>query len=347
VEAAFAEANRSGGVRGRELTLVVLDDGYEPNRAAENMNALIEKHAVVGVVGNVGTPTAVAAVPIAVRNRTLFFAPVTGAGVVRSMPPERYVFNYRASYAEETSAIVTAMVLGAGIPAERVGFFTQRDAFGDSGFDGGRNALRFLGMSMESRIAHGRYERGSLAVENGLADLLLHEPSVKGVLFVGTFKPCARMIIRVRENSLGWFMAGVSFVVSEALAEELGPRGDGVFVTQVVPHFESDWPVVRAYRSAMQASHPASGFSFASLEGYAAGRILLLALNRYSGEPTRESMVEALEGLGDFDIGMGVPLHLSAGDHQACHTVWPTVLKSGKTVPASWDEILKYWQGAQ
>jgi len=93
IEAAFQAANATGGVHGRMLRLIAADDGYEPARAAGTMKRLYEKDQVFGVVGNVGTPTAVVALPYALERKMLFFGAFTGAGLLRSDPPDRYVFN--------------------------------------------------------------------------------------------------------------------------------------------------------------------------------------------------------------------------------------------------------------
>ena len=119
VLAAIEEANRAGGVGGHALRLISLDDGYEPARTAPNMRTLIDAEQVAVVIGNVGTPTAVAAVPIANASKTPFFGAFTGAGVLRKSPPDRYVINYRASYAEETGAMVDALILRAALGYHR------------------------------------------------------------------------------------------------------------------------------------------------------------------------------------------------------------------------------------
>src|SRR5262249_35965767 len=105
VEAAFKLANEAGGVHGRQLSLVAADDGYEPERTAQTMKQLYDTHQVFGIVGNVGTPTAVVALPYALEKHMLFYGAFTGAPLLRRDPPDRYVFNYRASYAEETDAV--------------------------------------------------------------------------------------------------------------------------------------------------------------------------------------------------------------------------------------------------
>ena len=157
VEAALAEANRNGGVRGRNLKLIALDDGYEPKRTVPNMRQLIHEDNVLAVIGNVGTPTAVSAIPIAIKAKTPFFGAYTGGGVLRKSPPDRYVINYRASYAEETAAMVDALILEGGMRPDEIAFFTQRDAYGDAAFVGGIAALKEHGLESEIHVAHGRY----------------------------------------------------------------------------------------------------------------------------------------------------------------------------------------------
>lgn len=341
VEAAFAEVNRAGGVNGRLLELIALDDGYEPARAAPNMRELIDRHEVLAIVGNVGTPTAVASIPIANESRVPFFGAFTGAGILRRNPPDRYVINFRASYAEETAAMVDGLIRNAGLQPEQIAFFTQRDAYGDAGFSGGVQALRRHGFTNELAVAHVRYERNTLAVEKALANLLEHEPVVKAVIMVGAYAPCSAFIRLAREHQLEAIFLNVSFVGPTSLARTLGAAGDGVIVTQVVPHFDGGLPIVRDYRVAVSARDPKAVYSFGSLEGYAAARIFIRALTRVSGKPRRDSILDALENLGSFDVGLGDPLMLSKDEHQASHRVWPTVLRGGRFVPFDWDELSK------
>ena len=345
VLAALEEANRGGGIAGRSLRLVALDDQYEPAQTVPNMHELIDEKKVVAVVGNVGTPTAVAAIPIANETKTPFYGAFTGAGVLRKTPPDRYVVNYRASYAEETAAMVDALVEQAGFRANEIAFFTQRDAYGDAGFVGGIAALRRHGLASEHDVAHGRYERNTLAVENGLAEVLQAEPPPRAVIMVGTYAPCARFIELARDVGLDSLFLNVSFVGAAPLLAALGQKGEGVIVTQVVPHFDSDPPIVRAYREALAALNTQARPTFGSLEGYVAARILIRALRSIQGPPgppgplTRETVVDALEGLGGFDIGLGVALRLAPDEHQASHTVWPTILRAGRIQPLDWAEL--------
>lgn len=338
-DAAFAEQNRLGGIRGRELQLKVLDDGYEPARTGPNINQLVKEDRVLAIVGNVGTPTAVVAIPICNREKTLFFGAYTGAGVLRRDPPDRYVINYRASYAEETAAIVEALINEAGLHPNEIAFFTQRDAYGDAGYVGGLEALKRHGLIDERSIAHGRYERNTTVVENGLADILTAETPVKAVVMVGTYEPCAMFIRLAKEMELDAMFLNVSFVGAEPLANELGSDSEDVVVTQVVPHLNDNLPIVREFNSALDASNTNVEPTFAALEGYVSGRILIEALRGIEGPITRDSIVDALEALGSFDIGIGRQLHLGPNKHQASHTIWPSVIRGGNIEPLQWSSL--------
>ena len=340
VLAGLGRVNRGGGVNGRKLRLVVLDDGYEPARTALNMRELIDKENVLAVIGNVGTPTAIASIPIVNEKKTLFFAPFSGAGVLRNNPPDRYVINFRASYAEETAAMIDALTAGAGLKPEEIAFFTQRDRDGDSGFGDGITALKRRGLQNEKSIVHVRYEPNTLAVENAVADLLLAEPAPRAVVMVGAYAPCAKFITLCSEAEIEAVFLNVSSVGSYSLAQELGTTDAHVIVTQVVPYPSDDSILtVREYQADLRAFDPSASAGFGDFEGYIAARILALALDKIKGPPTRETVIDALEGLQCFDIGFGERLRLSQREHQASHRIWPTILKEGAFVPFQWPEL--------
>src|SRR5215468_2742612 len=171
IEAAYNVANAKGGVYGRQLRLVAADDGYEPTRTAVAMKELYEKDQVFGLVGNVGTPTAVVALPYALDRKMLFFGAFTGAGLLRSDPPDRYVFNYRASYAEETAAVVNYLVKLRRLLPEQIAVFAQQDAYGDAGFTGVEKAIRSLRGGNASPILRLNYQRNTVDVEEAITQL--------------------------------------------------------------------------------------------------------------------------------------------------------------------------------
>jgi ABC-type branched-subunit amino acid transport system substrate-binding protein len=321
VEAYFARVNRAGGIAGRKLTLVVQDDQYEPSRTGPAVRNLIDNEHVLAVVGNVGTPTAVVAVPIVNAKKVPLFGAFTGAGVRRKTPPDRYVFNVRASYADETAEMIRGLLEDRHLDPNDIGFFTQDDAYGDAGFAGAVKALEAHGFKNTERLTHGRYARNTLDVEDALARLLDPRVHPKAVIMVGTYKPCAKFIRLARGYGLHAIFANVSFVGSADLLAELGPQAEGVVITQVVPHWSGDLPILKEYRE--------SGLepSFVSLEGFLVGRAFSEVLRASGPNPTSELFVQTAESGVAFDLGLEAKQALSATRHGFSSRVWPTVIR--------------------
>jgi len=340
IVAGLERANRSGGVNCRKLRLIALDDGYEPARTGPIMRQLIEKENVLAVIGNVGTPTAIAAVPIANEEKTLLFAAFSGGPILRHDPPDRYVINFRAGDAEEIAAMLDALVDIAGLKPEEIAFFTQRDSYGDAGFALGVIALQRRGLKDPKIMMHIGYERNTLAVEGAVAKLLMAERPPRAVVMIGAYAPCAKFIKICRASDLNPLFLNVSFVGSSSLAAALGKTEAQIIVTQVVPYpLDDRVPIVQDYQDDLKDIDGSATGGFGDLEGYIAARILTLALEKVQGPVTREAVIYALEGLGKFDIGLGETLYLSRTEHQASHRVWPTVLKGGQFVPFQWTDI--------
>lgn len=321
VQAYFDLVNRRGGVAGRPLKLIALDDAYEPSKAGPNVRRLIEQEGVLAIVGNVGTPTAVVTVPIANEKKTPFFGAFTGAGVLRKNPPDRYVFNFRASYADETAEMIRGLLEDRQLKPEEIGFFTQDDAYGDAGYQGALKALKARGLKSPESLPHGRYARNTLDIEDGLARLLDPRVTPRAIVTVGTYLPVAKLIALAKHHGLRAIFANVSFVGSAELRSALGAAADGVVVTQVVPHWSGELPVLAEYR--------ASGLppNFVSLEGFIVGRAFCEVLAAAGDNPTRESFVVAAESGREFDLGLGKKQSLSPAQHGFSTAVWPTVIR--------------------
>jgi branched-chain amino acid transport system substrate-binding protein len=331
VSAYFRVANLAGGVHGRSVRLVALDDAYEPGRCASNVRSLIDVSHVFAIVGNVGTPTAAVTVPIINEKRVPFFGAFTGAGLLRKSPPDRYVVNYRASYEQETEEMVRGIVQDLHIPPAALAFFTQDDGYGDSGFAGAAKALRAIGFDRPELLPRGRYPRNTSNIEGGLAKVLGPRVWPRAVIMVGTYAPCAKFIRLAKRNGLDAVFANVSFVGSDALSSELGRDGDGVVVTQVVPHYSSDLPLVREYRAAV------ADMNFVSLEGFIVGKAFVEALRQAGPGADRERFIETLEGGQPLDLGLGTACALSPAVHQLSNRVWSTCIRGGRFLPmTSW-----------
>ena len=329
IEAAFREANAKGGVHGRQLRLIAADDGYEPARAAETMKQLFEKDQVFGVVGNVGTPTAVVAVPYALQRKMLFFGAFTGAGLLRNDPPDRYVFNYRASYFEETAATVKYLVEVKRLKPSQIAVFAQEDAYGDAGYEGVASMMRKYKRDPATIVRVG-YKRNTTDVAEAVRTIKANGAKVRAVVMVPTYKAAARFIQKCKDERLDLTFSSVSFVGSNELAEELmqlGPRyAEGVVVTQVVPLPTSGATAIIKYRQALQRFAPSEKPDFVSLEGYLAANLMVEGLRRAGKNLNTDTLIDALESVKGLDIGIGTPLTFGPSEHQASHKVWGTVI---------------------
>jgi branched-chain amino acid transport system substrate-binding protein len=334
IDTAFNRVNEAGGVEGRMLKLIAADDGYEPTRTADAMKQLYEKDQVFGIIGNVGTPTAVVAVPYALERRMLFFGAFTGANVLRHDPPDRYVFNYRASYAEETDAVVRYLVKLRRIPPRQIAVFAQQDTYGDSGFAGVAKAVRSLGAS-DATIVRLNYKRNTVDVDDAVNQLKLQKPPIKAIVMVATYRAAARFIEKTHDLSPGMIYTNVSFVGSTALADELmllGPRyATGVIVTQVVPAVSGYSSAVLEYKNALAKYFPGEAPDYVSLEGYVAANVLIQGLKRAGPQLDTEKLIDVLENTRNFDLGLGAALNFGRAEHQASHKIWGTAIdENGK-----------------
>jgi branched-chain amino acid transport system substrate-binding protein len=347
IDAAFNRINEAGGVDGRMLRLIAADDGYEPTRTAEAMKQLYEKEQVFGIIGNVGTPTAAVAVPYALERKLLFFGAFTGANLLRHDPPDRYVFNYRASYAEETDAVVRYLVKLRKLQPRQIAVFAQQDSYGDSGFAGVAKAFRALGAD-DSAILRLNYKRNTVDVDEAVKQLRAQNEAVKqlktqklpikAVVMVSTYRAAAKFIEKTRDLFPGMIYSNVSFVGSTALADELmllgGRFASGVIVTQVVPAVSGYSSVVLEYKNALAKYFPGEAPDYVSLEGYISANVLIEALKRAGPQLDTERLVDSLEGMRNLDMGLGTSLSFGRAEHQASHKIWGTALdENGRYQP--------------
>ncbi len=337
IEAAFDRANESGGINGRMLKLVAADDGYDPNRTLDAMKQLYEKEQVFGFIGNFGTANAAMAIPYALERRTLFFGAYTGANVVRHDPPDRYVFNYRPSYAEETEALVHYLVKMRHLQPRQIAVFAQDDAYGDAGYAGVAKAFRTLGAN-DNAILRVNYTRNTVDVEPAVSQLKAQRIPIRAVIMVATTRAAAKFIEKAQEQLPGLIFANLSAVGASSLASELtllGPRyTNGVIVTQVVPGVSGYSSLVLDYKNALAKYFPGEAPDYTSLEGYVSASILIEALKRVGPTFDTERLVDTLENIRNLDLGLGAQLGYGRAEHQASHKIWGTALDETGTYQA-------------
>jgi ABC-type branched-subunit amino acid transport system substrate-binding protein len=308
-------------VEGRKLDLFALDDGYDPDKCIDATGQLVEEKKVFCLAGYVGTPTAKAAVPIATDAGVPVVGLFTGAGFLRN-PPQKLVFNVRASYDDETELLVERFTKDLG--AKRIAVFYQDDSFGQAGLSGTEKALKKRGLEVAGK---GTFERNTVAVQTGLAAVLAAKPDA--VVMVGPYKPVAAFVKAAHGAGLNVPMATISFVGTENLIAELGAEAEGVVISQVVPSpADEALPLAKAYRAALAVVDPAAKPTWVSFEGYVSARVLLLGLAKAGKDLTRDGLVAGLESLHEADLG-GLSVSFAPDRRQALAQVWLTRVKAG------------------
>ena len=313
----FDAVNQSGGINGRKIKLLSLDDGYEPEKAAANTKKLITEDKILALFGYVGTPTSNAALPIFTQAKVPFIGAFTGAQSLRE-PFNRYVFNVRASYFDETEAIVQHLVQSG---AKRIAVFYQNDAYGKAGLAGVERAMKKRNLAITSLAT---VERNTVDVANAVQSMSKDNPTA--IIMISAYKSCAAFIKAMQAANAFPQFWNVSFVGAKALAKELGEDGRGVQISQVVPFPSSDvTPLVREYQKRIGG---ADKYSFTSLEGYIAAKVLVEGLRRAGKNPTRESLVDGLASMGKVDLG-GFTVNYSPTNHNGSSFIDLTIISGG------------------
>ncbi len=295
IVAAFTEINAKGGVHGRKLQLISRDDGYDPDRSVAQTLRLMEDDKVFALIGAVGTPTAIATIPITSARNVPFIGPFSGAEFLRDLELPNVV-NIRASYGAEAEAWIKHLTEDRRFT--RIGIFYQDDSFGRDGLVGVKRALAKRGLEL---AAEGTFERNTRAVKAALRVIKRAEP--EAVVMVGTYGPSAEFIKLAHRSGFNPTFVNISFVGANALAMELGAEGEGVIVSQVVPFpWDRSLKLVADYQAAQKAFDPTLAPDFVSLEGYLSGRLAAAALEKAGPKPPRASLLRAINDVGRFDI---------------------------------------------
>ena len=305
----FDQLNAAGGVGKRMVEIRTLDDGYEPDRCAENTRKLLADD-VFALFGYVGTPTSLAAVALFNQAKVPFFAPFTGAESLRQ-PFNRLAFHVRASYYDETALIVRQLV---NLGVKKIAVFHQNDAYGKAGLDGVNKALAEHKLPLAGAAT---VERNSVDVAAAVEKLVAAKPDA--VVQIAAYGASAAFVRAARKAGFGGTFYNVSFVGTQALADELGKDGAGVVVSQVVPSpYQPSRQITREFLDAIKKAGDKVQPNYSSMEGFLAARIFTEGLRQAaaSGKISRDSFISGMEGLGSQVIS-GFPVSFGPNDHTA------------------------------
>jgi ABC-type branched-subunit amino acid transport system substrate-binding protein len=323
IEAYFEQLNKAGGVNGRKLELVAIDDGYETDRSIANSKSLIEEKKVFALLAYYGSsPTTESMNKIFGPAKVPLVGTISGAGTLRepvsANPNSRYMFNVRASYADETDAIVNQLV---SLGLKSIAVFYQNDGFGKSGLDGVTAALKKHNMTPS---AVGTVERNSVDVAKAVESISKNTP--QAVIMVTLSKPTTAFVKAMKKSGQNPMLMTLSPVGAEQLVQDLGAEARGIGISQVVPYPWNDTiPVVRDYQKLVGGK---TGFTYYALEGYLMARVMVEGIKRAGKDLTREKLVGALEGLNNNDLG-GYRVTYGGSNRQGSRFVELTVVGPG------------------
>ena len=360
-QAYYSEVNSRGGVHGRAVSVVALDDGYNPEPCIRNTIQLLDREKVFFLSNYVGTPTLTRALPVIKQyadQQVVLVGNFTGAQPQREAPYVEQVFNVRASYRQEMLALVDRF-WQAG--ARRFGVFYQIDAYGRSGTDG---VARGLAARNAKITAEATYARGAKFDEDmGVAVAALREAGCDVVLCTGAYQGCAAFVRSARDAGFTAPISNVSFVGSEAMLALLLRHGRAtgrdytraLINSQVVPSYDDpSLPGVAEYRALMDKHNPTvpetirdaaytpQRYSFISLEGYINARVIVEGLRRSGANTSRQAFRQSLESLRGLDLGIGAPLTFTSERHQGLDSVYFTRVDGERWVPvADWSAAVK------
>jgi branched-chain amino acid transport system substrate-binding protein len=320
--AAFEEANRAGGVKGRKLALISEDDSYDPPKSIEAAKKLIGGGEIFALIGSMGTPTAAVIEPLASEAGVPFLAPFTGAQFLRE-PFDPNVVNIRASYLSEGETIVERLTKDRGIT--RFALLYQDDAMGRAILAGVQQALERRGLAP---VADGIFERNTLAVKSALLKIQRGDP--EAVILLGMYKPCAEFIKLARQVKLNALLVMGSYSGGNALLEAAGPAATGVVVIHPVPPpDDARFPAGLRFQAALKAAEPSVKPGFLSYEAYLAGRLAIEALEKEQGDPVRRNYLRTIFS-NSFDLG-GITYTFRPGSNQSYNAEFLTVIQPDGT----------------
>ncbi len=323
IGAYFKQINDAGGINGRKLELLALDDGYETERAVANTRALINDKKVFAMIASYGSsPTTAAMNDVFGRAKVPLIGTISGADSIRQSPKDnpnnRYMFNVRASYANETEAIVNQLV---SIGLKNIAVFYQNDGFGKSGLDGVIAALK---KHNQTPSAVATVERNSLDVSQAVETITKASPQT--VVMITLYKPTAEFVRQMRKAKQHPQFMTLSPVGADLLVKELGDDARGIGISQVMPYPWNDTiPIVRNYHKLLGKQ---GKFSYYGIEAYIMARLMGDAIRKSGKELSREKLVSTLESLQNHDLG-GYQVSYSANDRLGSRFVDLTVIGNG------------------
>ena len=297
--------NAGGGVNGKRIQLLSMDDQFDPKLAAENARTLIVDKGVIALFLNRGTPHSEAIAPLLAEFKLALVAPSSGAMVLHQ-PVNPYIFNMRSTYQREAERVVRHLGL---IGIERIAVLRVDDSFGADASAGAAKGFAALDKKavLDEKFNRSKPDFSAIAPKVAQAD-------ARAVLFIGSGAAVADGTKAIRAAGSKAQIVTLSNNAAAGFIKLMAENAHGTIVTQVFPNERSvATPLVKEALELAKAKG-IDGVSPAMLEGVAAAKVLVEGLRRAGANPTREKLVAALNTLRKFDLG-GMELSYSPIDH--------------------------------
>ncbi len=309
IQACLDEANRNGGVFGRQVQLRTLDDDNNSGKAESNARALVAE-GVLALFGSLEGGPSTAVMKAAVELKLPFIGPMAGSPGLRR-PHQGLVFPVRAEHREEFRALITQ---GRQQGLKQVALFHSDSDVGREHL----NNVRLLAAELGLGFGGGLPFKGDID-EAGLDKLVatIVQQQVDLVFNHGSAGVYEKLIRRARAAGVRARFWAVNSG-SSPLAKALGELALGMLFTQIVPNPQSGkTALAREYQARMAAAHPGMALGYGSLEGYMTAKALLLALHAAGPPLSRPALIAGAQSLNNADLG-GLPLRWKKGDHVGC-----------------------------
>jgi len=316
----FKKVNDAGGVNGRRIELVSLDDANDTKRSGENARKLLEENNVLALFGYASATLSRPALPFVEKHKAPFLAPFTGADPMRVF--NRYVYNMRASYADELEKIVDHY---SRYGIKRFSIVHYDDVVGKENYSAVDRALKERNLAAVSIAA--LKDRVTPVSQPDVNAVLKGDPEV--IILTTLYKATSDFIKMARKAGSTAQMVSNSFPGSTPLSKELGKDGVGVVIAQVVPSPFGGAAVlvVPEYRAAIEKLLGRQEYSFTSLESFIAAKVTVEAIRRAGPTLTRETLMRSLDSMSSYDVG-GYVVSFSPKNHNGSKFVDLTIIGS-------------------
>ena len=298
--------NANGGVNGEQITLVSMDDKFEPAIAAANARELITKKKVLALFLTRGTPHNQAILPLLAEYGVPLIAPSTGAMALHK-PVNPWVFNVRASYQHEANRAIRHLSL---VGLTHIGIVQVNDSFGTDAVKGALEAFTQVDGKPLFTEAYDREKPDFTKIQAAVT-----ATNPQAILFLGSGSAVVNGVNAIRLAGSHAQIVTLSNNASDGFIKALGDNAAGTIVTQVFPYERSlANPMVKQAREYAKAATGNDRVTPAMLEGFAGAKVLVEGLRRAGKQPTREKLRDALESLRRYDIG-GLEVSFSPASH--------------------------------